>query len=246
MKVDLSHPNHISYLWHMYESWGVWDSQIIPREGVGHWQLRAKFRVSESCLQRIVLLLSIATQYNTVGSSKKSVFELTLPSPYMLHASSPNHVWFLYTLLIISSCSHIYLLNLLWEVLIGFFQCHLEPVGALGEKRHQKWLKLLFEAGKSELRWSENTQGINCITHRLGSSYLHPSLSGKEEDALALFPQAASPLWEELRIRVQFKRMLSVISYTYVIKHKHFQSKSELWPACREIVHVSGDAIHHF
>lgn len=43
---------------------------------------------------------------------------------------------------------------------------------------------------------SANSQTIKCITltHSSTPSYLHPSLFGREEDALAWFPQAASPL----------------------------------------------------
>lgn len=56
-------------------------------------------------------------------------------------------------------------------------------------------LNFIFEAGSST---SANTQGISCTT-----SYRHPSLFCREEDALALFPRAASPLWREHRKRVR-------------------------------------------
>lgn len=50
---------------------------------------------------------------------------------------------------------------------------------------------------------SANTQIIKYITHTHSSfpSYLHPSLFGREEDALAWFPQAASPLREGKHFR---------------------------------------------
>ena len=57
----------------------------------------------------------------------------------------------------------------------------------------------------------------------LGSSYLHPSLFGREEDALALYPRAASPLWED-----KTNKNIRQLKKTDIFR------QTRLWPACKE------------